>query len=314
MKANFGLFILIFFVVLVVWQPLSAETPHGETCVEILIPLYIYPNWYDASYQWDDVVSASNQVPITAIVNPASGPTAMPNSDYVQGMNDLLTGNVKMIGYVYTDYGNRPIADVKADIDIYASSAWTNWISGIFFDEVSSSSAEIAYYTDLYDHVHLQSSLDYVTINPGTNTDETYFDTPATESGVIFESFGANWPSYTPDTYIANYDRFRFAMMAHETPDVATMQAYVDLAVSRNVGYVYITDQLLATNPWDDLPIYWQAEVDYIEQANMNCPVPTAIELTATGQGQSNLYWILFVVGAYALLSVRPLRRGLTKP
>ena len=45
------------------------------------------------------------------------------------------------------------------------------------------------------------------------------------------------------------------------------MLTYLDLAVSRNAGQVYITDDVM-NNPWDTLPSYWDAEVDRIEQIN----------------------------------------------
>ena len=41
------------------------------------------------------------------------------------------------------------------------------------------------------------------------------------------------------------------------------MRAAVDIAVRRNIGYVYVTDDAGA-NPWDSLPAYWTPLVDYV--------------------------------------------------
>lgn len=261
----------------------SSSSYDSAECLQILIPLYIYPNWYAgaASYQWDDVAAASSQVPIVAIINPASGPTATPNSDYVQGMNDLAAGsNVKMIGYVRTNYADQPIETVKAEIDIYADT-WSGWITGIFFDEGATSADDLAYYQEIYDYAHAKPTLDLVVVNPGTTPNESYFSQPAADIGTIFESFSTSWPTHNTPSYVNNYARSRFSMMVHTTPDAATMQQHLDLALSRGFGYVYVTDEDLAGNPWDNLPSFWSAEVNYIEQLNQSC-VPTAVQLSTT--------------------------------
>ncbi len=49
--------------------------------------------------------------------------------------------------------------------------------------------------------------------------------------------------------------------------------------MTRGFGYVYVTSEMLATNPWDNLPTFWTAEVNYIEQVNQSC-VPTVVQLS----------------------------------
>jgi hypothetical protein len=251
-----------------------SHQPPTPSCLEILIPLYIYPNWYDpANYVWDDVATANSQTPIVAIINPNNGPTSPPNSDYIQGLNDLQAGDVKIIGYVRTDYTNTPLATVKADIDIYANE-YSSWLSGIFFDEASNNAGDIPYYDEIYDYARAITGFDTVVINPGTGTDEGYFSTPATNIGVIFETYGSNWAGHIPASYVQNYDRNRFAMLAHEVTSSATMQSHIDLAVSRNFGYVYITDDMLLPNPWDSLPSYWTTEVSHVASYNVPAIAP----------------------------------------
>jgi Spherulation-specific family 4 len=86
---------------------------------------------------------------------------------------------------------------------------------------------------------------------------------------VIFENAGQEWPQYQPSTYLSKYGRQHFALMLHGVPDRPTMEKYLDLAVQRNIGYVYITDDKAATNPWDSFPSYWAAEVDSIRAKNL---------------------------------------------
>ena len=139
--------------------------------VRILVPLYSYPAWYaPAAYVWDDVAAAAARVPVTAIINPDSGPGGgPPNSDYEHGLAELRAAGVVLLGYVATGYGARPAADVKADIDLY--DAYFD-VAGIFLDEADNTTNGLAYYADLYAYIHARSNLHEVVVNPGINTAE----------------------------------------------------------------------------------------------------------------------------------------------
>lgn len=241
----------------------TTPPPVGE--LKILIPLYNYPNWYQpASYRWDEVAAANSRVPIVAIINPNDGPDGgPPNSDYVHGLDDLRTASVTMIGYVSTVYGDRDINLVKADIDLYA----THYnINGIFLDETASGADKLNYYTTLYQYIKSKPGLTQVVLNPGTQIIESYISQPAGDTAVIFEN-GSGWPAYVPDAYVQNYPANRFSMLAYGVANAATMRDYVNLARARNVGYVYVTNDGGA-NPWDTLPSYWTALIDYVAQLN----------------------------------------------
>jgi hypothetical protein len=202
---------------------------------------------------------------VTAVINPNNGPDGCPpNSDYQRGLDDLRSAGVSMLGYVYTSYGTRDVATVKADVDLYDQ---CYAVDGIFFDEVSSSADDLAYYTGLYVYVKARPNLDTVVLNPGTHIDESYLSDPAADTAVIFESPSDNWPGYVPDSYIGDYPPERFAMLAYNVPDTSTVCAHIDLAQHRGIGYVYLTDDTLP-NPWDSLPGYWSAQIDCIEQLN----------------------------------------------
>lgn len=247
--------------VLAAWSACAAGAEPITTPdrLQILLPLYSYPTWW-TTYPWTRVAAAASRAPITAIINPDNGPgSAFPNADYVQGLNDLRAGGVRCIGYVYTSYGARALTNVLADIDAYTAS--TN-VSGIFVDETSSSTNDLAYYTQVYAHVRSIPGFDLVVVNPGTQSPEAYLAAPAAEVAVIYE-FNTGWSNYTPDAYVAAYPSGRFAALPYAIPDAAGMNHAVDLAVQRNIGYVYVTDDALP-NPWDTLPTYWDELVDLV--------------------------------------------------
>ena len=54
----------------------------------------------------------------------------------------MKAAGVRVLGYVHTSYGKRPIAEVQAEIDRY-----DKWYKpdGIFFDEVTTDASGLAY-------------------------------------------------------------------------------------------------------------------------------------------------------------------------
>ncbi|KAF7362121.1 putative cell surface spherulin 4-like protein [Mycena venus] len=120
----------------------------------ILLPLYIYPSqvFNDGAANWQPAVSAISahpNVPWLVVVNPHNGPglTGQPGDadpNYITGVSQLnALSNVRTIGYVRTNFGASPLAEVEANI-----TTWKNWdtsssnigVDGIFFDEASTSS------------------------------------------------------------------------------------------------------------------------------------------------------------------------------
>ncbi len=256
--------------------------------LNLLYPLYSYPNWYSPeSYIWDDIATATKAIRITAIVNPDNGPGLInsPNDDYQYGLTELANNNAQMIGYVPTNYGNRNINDVKADILKYNRDFNTQnyQVTGIFFDEVSVStdSQLLNYYQELYQFVKNSIDtpiLDFVVFNHGTNTPEIYFNWA--DVNIIYEDSFSNWTRYTPDSYINNYYSDGFGALVYSAEEATDMEVALDLILDRNIGYAFITDDSLP-NPWDKLPSYWNEEVVFISSTTV--PIPSAIYFLGTG-------------------------------
>jgi Spherulation-specific family 4 len=251
-------------------QKMLNTTSNRNSKLQILLPLYIYPNWYDKNkYAWKQVIAAAKKVPIVAIINPNSGPNnAPPNTDYQQGIKDLHQAGVKIVGYVPSNYSSRDIQSVKTDIDLYAKYFK---VDGIFIDEAASSIEKASYYQQLYQYIKSKSIAYKVIINPGVNLDETYIKQGVADIIITFENYQKNWNSYTVAKYQKNYPAQKFAALVHTTANRKLMRSTLDRAIKNNLGYIYITDDSTNTpnkNPWDTLPEYWQAEVNYIHQLN----------------------------------------------
>ena len=247
----------------------TTSTRHPK--LQILLPLYIYPNWYDKNkYVWKQVIAAAKKVSIVAIINPNSGPNnAPPNTDYQQGIKDLHQAGIKIVGYVPSNYSNRDIRSVKTDIDLYIKHFK---VDGIFIDEAASSTEKASYYQQLYQYIKSKSIAYKVIINPGVNIDENYISQGVADTIITFENYQKNWSRYAPAKYQKNYSAQKFAALVHTTADRKLMKSTLDRAIKNNLGYIYITDDSTSTpnkNPWDTLPTYWQAEVNYIQQLNV---------------------------------------------
>ena len=248
----------------------SCQRKVVATPLKILIPLYSYPTWYNPeTYIWSDIAAAASQVPIMAIINPNNGPDSQPpNQDYVRGLEDLRQAEVTILGYVFTQYGDRPIAEVKKDIDLYNNHYN---IDGIFLDEAASNVNQLDYYQEIYNYIQTQTSLEAVILNPGTHTDEGYLERPAGDKAVIFEDHSAAWIGYEPQSIIDRYEAEHFVSLIHSVPDADTMKSHIDRAVARKIGYIYITDDSPTSpdgDPWNSLPSYWEEELDYIQSIN----------------------------------------------
>jgi hypothetical protein len=231
--------------------------------LKVLIPLYIYPDPNDDD--WDKVAAANSRVPITAIVNPNNGPGGCPpDPNYEEGIRKLREADVTVLGYVFTKYGQRPFVEVKADVELYNQCFNIN---GIFFDEVNSGDGKCGYYRELCLYTKSLPNLHTAFLNPGVWPDECYFSQTGCDTVVIFENDGRVWPTTTSPGYADDYSPEHSAMLAHTIPGTYTMRSMIDLALARDIGYVYVTDDTLP-NPYDSLPWYWQDEIDYIASIN----------------------------------------------
>ncbi|HEX6963030.1 MAG TPA: spherulation-specific family 4 protein [Lacipirellula sp.] len=225
--------------------------------LEIVVPAYFYPS--SNSTLWDDMTAAADDVPITAIMNPGSGPGSFKDNNYVEAVNAFRAAGGRVIGYVHSSYGGRPLAQVLADIDKY--DAWYG-IDGIFVDEMANTGPgqRLDYYKAIYDHVKGIDPEWEVMGNPGTHTIEQYATWPTADRFMVFENTGEFYESYNPSAWNAEYDRDKFVHLVHTEDSPAAMESFLDLALARNAGGIYITHDVM-NNPWDTLPSYWQAEV-----------------------------------------------------
>jgi len=141
----------------------ACAAPSADERVGLMLPLYIYPNWWASepfaaggSWAWEPVINAAKAgATITAIVNPNSGPGDSVNSDYQQGLfgsasptmasGGLVASGADVLCYVATNYAGKPFADVVAEINAWGD-FYPGACNGFFFDESSTLPEHKAFY------------------------------------------------------------------------------------------------------------------------------------------------------------------------
>lgn len=160
---------------------------------EVMVPLYVYPGnstWTNPDWQAAvDAIQANPDMHFYIVINPNNGPlnTSDPsgaNGGYCNVANDTNSiphgcnrdwtthlgvvnelPNAQTLGYVWTGYGSRPLADAQADIAEWAAwgSAAPTWVAGetadirihgLWFDEVGVGSANHSLYSDLISYAN----------------------------------------------------------------------------------------------------------------------------------------------------------------
>ncbi|KAK3955232.1 Spherulation-specific family 4 [Pseudoneurospora amorphoporcata] len=138
----------------------------------ILVPLYIYPS--SSGLGWSPLFSAlttalerNPSLEFLVVINPGNGPGPdypIPNADYRAALSRLSDlgayPNVKVIGYVHCNYGERELGEIERDIEDYLAwldfderGEWAIRLDGIFVDEVPIDTKHLDYLQCITDTV-----------------------------------------------------------------------------------------------------------------------------------------------------------------
>ena len=265
---------------------LWAAGPAQAQPIELLVPAYFYPSFDPAQSQWDEMGAAlARGVKVTAIMNPNSGPGIAFNSDYLAAVNTFRAAGGRVLGYVYTCYGNnncvnapgipptRSVDEVLAD-----AQAYRQWypVDGIFLDEVSGSDATRAFYAEATQRLRALDAGWQLVGNPGAAIPEA--TAALLDTVVTFEQGGGSYDNASSEAWMDGAVLKRQAHLHHSVAGAAAMQSLVAQAAARRAGFVYVTDDLL-DNPFDRLPTYWDAEVLAVATLNAVPEPATAASL-----------------------------------
>jgi hypothetical protein len=224
---------------------LTACGPAGEaavpSCVHLGVPAYVGPA---------DLARLGGEPAVRYVVlNPANGPDVERDEALAEAVAGVQAEGPRVLGYVHTSYGARPLAEVEADIDRYR--LWYG-VDGIFVDEVADTTGDLPYYRRLTAAIRARSG-DVVALNPGVYPARAYYR--LADVVVTFEDTWARYrrPQRRVDTSPA--EQWHLVLGADE----AQMRRAVRLAHDRGATVVDVTDRG-EEESWNRLPAYLDAE------------------------------------------------------
>lgn len=243
---------------------------------KVIWPAYIYPAPTAQFGKWVQMAAAGGNMIAIISNGEFGGPTLAPDSNYIAALDMMKAANVKMVGYVSTDYGGRgyqkntthPRTNLNIENDIETwYSAYGKWMSGIFFDEVGpwylDEPAETwltVWNRQIAPAIQVVRSLNpiqgtpwdgTIILNGGPNLPNYYVFTPEPPReppaipdpiGMIFEDNVARWlGAITTPTWQAPIDPYQRAIIVH---GVGSTDYYATLnkALTLKNGYFYITN------------------------------------------------------------------------
>lgn len=239
----------------------------------IIVPAY-FPWWRSYGTQGfedlEEFAFHARAGKLIVIINPSSGPykDSWGFFNTMRNFAEKIKGHCQYpIGYVFTNYGERPIELVKADIIQYLEIYGINAIGGFFFDEVSSKEEHKEYYIELINYANEQlreysDNCDHnygVVLNPGTLSDTVQELTKYANMTIIRE---------TTEERFLNDDNLPFlirpekkGVLVHTCEDY---NAVNDKVNELDVGFYYCTDFNIEENPWRRLARHWDRSSDLV--------------------------------------------------
>lgn len=235
----------------------TVTTRNPKDPQRFIIPAYFYPAVGFGIQYWEYMFANAPSV-YGAIANPATGPGSTVDPNYAAIIARAQALGIKIFGYVDTNFGAIASATVTGQVDTWFT---LYGIRDIFFDNVATAPASIAYYTTISNYVHNAAAGAKVIFNHGTNPDEGYI--PLADILCNFEGTSTTYSTFAFASYVTKYPPSKFWHLVYNALGVTDMQAVIDRSRAQNAKYVYVTEDTAAVTPWDTTATYFNAEQRY---------------------------------------------------
>jgi hypothetical protein len=232
--------------------PNTPQVTHGpsvDRCQNAFVPAFFSPG-----AGWTRAISSKPPPSVLILDITSTGAGTAPDPGLQAEVKQAQAAGIKVIGYISTNYGQRPAAQAEVDVRNYL--AWYG-VTGIFLDLAAEGPAQLGYYRGLAGYIRQLDPGATIWLNPGIYPDQRYLSI----ADVVMVSEGP-YRSYLQQqvpSWAYRYPAAKFAHTIFATPGSQLANA-VRLSRSRHAGYVYVTDQAGA-NPYDGVPSYWSREV-----------------------------------------------------
>ncbi len=225
----------------------SGAAGGGALCEGLVVPAYFSPPYWETAIR-------SKPPPADMILDISGvGAGTAPVPQLQSLVKRARAGGITILGYSSTVDGERPAAQVEADVRHYA--AWYG-VRSIFLDRVASTPRQLPYYKRLAGYIHRAHHGARVWLNPGVYPDQRYMSVG--DVVLTFEGSYAQYLTARVPSWARHYPATRFLHTIYATPGQVLVRT-LKLARQRHAGRVYVTD-LVGSNPYQGLPSYWAAE------------------------------------------------------
>jgi hypothetical protein len=221
----------------------SSAPARARPAVDLAVPAYAHPA-VDPDL-WERLAQASGVVRFV-VVNVHSGPGELLDPAYPAVIERLRDARIRMVGYVDTDYGRRPVQDVVAD-----ARTWVlrYGVHGVFLDQASGDLEQLEYYAACALGARACGA-QFVVLNPGADCHPGYAD--IANVTVTFEGRWADYWRYRPAAWTRLLPASRFCHLVYDAP-AERLALGPALARQRHASTAFFTSGTGA-NPWDRLP------------------------------------------------------------
>jgi hypothetical protein len=188
------------------------------------------------------------------LLNVDSGPGTGPQSHFQALAQQARAAGITVLGYSSTEYGQRPIAQVEAEVRDYK--AWYG-VNGIFLDTTQGTAGEFSYYQQLASYIRATVPSAVIWMNPGDYPDPSFMS--IANVVMVFEGSYASYVADQVPSWVSQYQPDQFAHVIYATPG-SDLASAISLSRSRRAGFLYVTDLPGSGNPYGALPSYWSQE------------------------------------------------------
>ena len=225
-----------------------SPTPAGG-CQHTYIPSMFYP-----SSDWAQAID-TKPAPRVMLLNVDNGPGSAPVSHFQGVVRQAQAAGITVLGYSSTDYGQRPIAAVKAEVRQYR--AWYG-VNGILLDLTQGTPGELSYYRELTGYIRATVPHAVVWLNPGDYPDPRFMS--IANVVMVFEGSYEQYVASQVPGWVSRYQPGKFVHVIYATP-ASDLASAIRLSRARRAGYLFVTDLPGSPNPYDAMPSYWPREV-----------------------------------------------------
>lgn len=313
--------------------------------VQLVVPAYFAPSPVglppaitpNGTSDWNTLIAAqqaqraNNLAPIVAVVNPNTGAGNIADRAYYQQVyTDFFNAGGTLIGYIPTGFVGQitnptascqetTVQGIVGCAQAYQT-LYPNIFGGIFVDEFGiqagtnpnlTETQVTDFYTQIYDGIKGINANWTVFGNPGSNAPSNFLrqgNSGGANTLITYEDVGANFPTNVPSDYVNSFPASTFGNFVLQTPQ-SSLQSIIDTAVSRNVGYIFVTDDGADGNPYDELPTYFADQLRIVNNINGVVPIPQPVPQPIPEPET----WPIPLVGAGLILAMRYRKRLSTK-